>query len=41
MYSERVVYRGVWNKVVVVAREDDDTTILNHALIQGRRRFPT
>jgi hypothetical protein len=41
MYSERVVYRGVWNKVVVVAREDDEATILNHALIQGRRRFPT
>jgi hypothetical protein len=41
MYSERVVYRGVWNKAVVVAREDDDATILNHALIQGRRRFPT
>ena len=38
MYSERVVYPGVWNKVVVVAREDDDETILNHALIQGRRR---
>jgi hypothetical protein len=41
MYSERVVYRGVWNKVVVVAGEDDDEAILNHALIQGRRRFPT
>ena len=41
IYSERVVYRGVWNKVVVVAREDDDETMLNHALIQGRRRFPT
>ena len=41
MYSERVVYRGVWNKVVVVAREEDDATMLNHALIQGRRRFPT
>jgi hypothetical protein len=39
MYSERVVYPGVWNKVVVVAREDDDATILNHALIQGRRRY--
>jgi hypothetical protein len=38
MYSERVVYRGVWNKVVVVAREDDDETILNHALLQSRRR---
>jgi hypothetical protein len=41
MYSERVVYPGVWNKVVVVAREDDDETMLNHALIQGRRRHPT
>jgi hypothetical protein len=38
LYSERVVYPGVWNKVVVVAREDDDETMLNHALIQGRRR---
>ena len=40
MYSERVVYRGVWHKVVVVAREDDDETMLDHALIQGRRRYP-
>jgi hypothetical protein len=39
MYSERVVYPGVWNKVVVVAREDDDETMLSHALIQGRRRY--
>jgi hypothetical protein len=41
MYNERVVYRGVWNKIVVVAREDDDETMLNHALIQSRRRYPT
>jgi len=41
VYSERVVYPGVWNKLVVVAREDDDKTILNHALIQGRRRLPS
>jgi len=41
LYSERVVYPGVWSKVVVVAREDDDNTMLNHALIQGRRRYPT
>jgi hypothetical protein len=41
LYSERVVYPGVWNKIVVVAREDDDATMLNHALIQGRRRYPT
>jgi len=39
IYSERVVHPGVWNKVVVVAREDDDETMLNHALIQGRRRY--
>ncbi len=41
LYSERVVYPGVWNKLVVVAREDDHETMLNHALIQGRRRYPT
>ena len=40
VYSERVVYPGVWNKVVVVAREDDDETMLNHALLQSRRRYP-
>jgi hypothetical protein len=39
LYSERIVYPGVWNKVVVVAGEDDDATMLNHALIQGRRRY--
>jgi hypothetical protein len=39
MYSERIVYPGVWNKVVVVAREDDDETMLNHALVQARRRY--
>ena len=40
LYSERVEYPGVWNKFVVVAREDEDETMLNHALIQGRRRSP-
>ena len=39
LYSERVVYPGVWNKLVVVVREDSHETILNHALIQGRRRY--
>ena len=38
LYNERIVYPGAWNKVVVVAREDDDETMLNHALIQSRRR---
>lgn len=41
IYNERVVHPGVWNKIVVVAREDDHETILNHALIQSRRRSRT
>jgi hypothetical protein len=39
LYSERVVHAGAWNKLVVIAREDDHETILNHALIQSRRRY--
>jgi hypothetical protein len=39
IYNERVVYPGAWNKVVVVAREDENETILSHALIQSRRRY--
>jgi len=39
IYNDRVVHPGAWNKVVVVAREDDDAAILNHALIQSRRRY--
>ena len=27
---------GAWNKVVVVARQEDDDTMLNDALIQSR-----
>ena len=38
MYDDRVDYPGVWKRIVAVAREDDHTTMLNHALIQGRRR---
>jgi hypothetical protein len=38
MYDDRVDHAGVWHKAVVVAREDDHATMLNHALIQGRRR---
>jgi hypothetical protein len=37
-YNERVDHPGAWNKIAVVAREDDDRAILNHALIQSRRR---
>jgi hypothetical protein len=39
IYNERVVHPGAWNKIVVVAREDDDEAILNHALVQSRRRY--
>jgi hypothetical protein len=41
IYNERIIYPGAWNKVVVVAREDDHETMLNHALIQSRRRYRT
>lgn len=41
IYTERVVHPGVWNRIVVVAREDDDEAMLNHALIQSRRRGRT
>jgi len=41
VYNERVVHPGVWNKIVVVARENDHEAILNHALIQSRRRYRT
>jgi hypothetical protein len=41
IYNERVVHPGAWNKVVVVARDTDDAAILNHALIQSRRRYRT
>ena len=41
LYNERVVHPGVWNKIVVVAREDEHEAILNHALIQSRRRYRT
>jgi hypothetical protein len=38
VYSGRVVYPRSWNKLAVIAHEDDYTTILNHALVQARRR---
>jgi hypothetical protein len=39
IYNDRVVHPGAWNKAVVVAREDEDEPMLNHALIQSRRRY--
>ena len=41
LYNERVVHPGTWNKLVVVAREDETVAMLNHALIQSRRRDRT
>jgi len=41
IYNERVAHPGAWSKVVVVAREDDDDTMLNHALIRSRRCYRT
>jgi hypothetical protein len=41
MYNERIAYPGAWNKVAVIAGADDDEAILNHALIQSRRRYRT
>jgi hypothetical protein len=41
LYTERVAYPGVWNKLVVVARADEHAAMLDHALIQSRRRYRT
>jgi hypothetical protein len=38
IYRDRVQAKGSWNKLAVVAAETDTDTILNHALIQARRR---
>jgi hypothetical protein len=37
-YCDRVVYPRSWNKLAVIAGEDDADTMLNHALLQARRR---
>jgi hypothetical protein len=39
VYNERVIHPGAWNKIVVVAHEDESEAMLNHALIQSRRRY--
>jgi hypothetical protein len=38
LFTDRIDFSGAWNKTAVVARDDDSTTILNHALLQARRR---
>lgn len=37
-YNNRVDYPRAWNKLAVIAHADDTDTILNHALLQARRR---
>lgn len=38
IYRDRIDFRGSWTKLAIVAHEDDITTMLNHALLQARRR---
>jgi hypothetical protein len=38
LYSDCIRVRGAWAKVAVVAREDEPEVVLNHALVQARRR---
>jgi hypothetical protein len=37
-YNDRIRYPGAWKKVAVIAAKDDVATMLNHALVQARRR---
>jgi hypothetical protein len=38
IYRDRIDYSGAWNKVAVVAKDEDYSSMLNHALLQARRR---
>jgi hypothetical protein len=38
-YRDRIDVPGSWNKLAVVAPEDDVATMLNHGLIQAQSRF--
>ncbi len=37
-YRDRIDYRGAWNKLAVIAPSGDPQVMLNHALLQARRR---
>jgi hypothetical protein len=37
-YRDRIQAPRAWNKLCVVVAEDDRETMLNHALLQARRR---
>lgn len=38
VFAERIIAKRSWNKLAVIAHKDDPTSILNHALLQARRR---
>lgn len=38
VFADRIVAPRAWNKLAVVVHEDDHAAILNHALLQARRR---
>jgi hypothetical protein len=38
VFKDRISGSHAWNKLAVVAHRDDPATMLNHALIQARRR---
>jgi hypothetical protein len=38
VFADRIAAPRAWNKLAVVVHEDDHTAILNHALLQARRR---
>ena len=38
LYSDHIRVPGSWSKIGVLAREDEPETMLNHALLQARRR---
>lgn len=41
IYADRIQYRGAYNKQAVVVSEHGVASLLNHGLIQGRRREAT
>jgi hypothetical protein len=38
IYRDRIRAPGAWNKIAVIVHKDDTRAILNHALLQARRR---
>lgn len=38
MYNDHIRVKGSWRKIAVLANQDDPDTMLNHSLVQARRR---